>query len=140
VTRARLTRTVGFSAAHRYHRPEWTDEENHRAFGACANAPGHGHNYRCSVTVSGEVSVERGMVFDLVDFDALLHREIVSTLDHQHINLVVPEFAYGKQIPTAEALAVYLWQRLDPHLPQSVTLASVRIEEDETLHAQYDGE
>ena len=39
-----LTRKAEFSAAHYYHRPEWSAEENQRVFGKCANLNGHGHN------------------------------------------------------------------------------------------------
>ena len=139
MTTASLTRVVGFSAAHRYYRPDWTDEQNRAAFGSCTNEPGHGHNYRCAVTVCGSITNERSMVCDLTELDTLLHRHIVQPLDHQHINLVVPEFAYGATIPTAEALAAYLWKQLVPALPDGVRLERVNVEEDETLSAEYRG-
>lgn len=137
---ARLTRTVRFSAAHRYHRPDWSEAENRAAFGACANPHGHGHTYRCAVTVSGPVSEDRDMVMDLVPLDRILQDEVVAPLDHQHLNHAVPEFAFGGRIPTAEALAVYVWERIDPRLPEGVRLHCVRIEEDADLHAEYYGE
>jgi 6-pyruvoyltetrahydropterin/6-carboxytetrahydropterin synthase len=130
---ARLTRTVGFSAAHRYHRPEWSAERNAAVFGACAREHGHGHNYRCAVTVAGAVSDETGMLVDL----AQLVRE---PLDHRHLNHDVPEFAFGRQIPTAEALAVYVWRRVAARLPAGVRLEAVRIAEDDSLSAEYRGE
>lgn len=136
---ASLTRTVRFSAAHRYYRPDWSEEKNRVAFGACANEPGHGHTYHCAVTIYGPVSAERGMVMDLAALDAILRAEIVEPLDHQHINHAIPEFAYGAQIPTAEMLAVYLWHRLSPRMPAGVELMRVRVEEDETLSAEYTG-
>ena len=34
--RVTLTRRVTFAAAHRYHRPEWTEAQNRAVFGACA--------------------------------------------------------------------------------------------------------
>ena len=40
-----LTRRVTFAAAHRYRRPEWSDEQNERAFGLCARHSYHGHSY-----------------------------------------------------------------------------------------------
>ena len=139
VTIASLTRTVEFSAAHRYYRPDWTDEENRTAFGACANDHGHGHSYRCAVTVTGPLSADRSMILDLGDLDSILRMEIVEPLDHQHLNHAVPEFAYGSQIPTAEALAVYIWNRIEPRLPAGVTLTRVRVREDAWLHADYHG-
>lgn len=140
MVRARLTRVVRFSAAHRYFRPEWSPEENARAFGLCAREHGHGHNYRCAVTVTGPVADETGMVVDLAALDALLVRTVRDPLDHRHLNLDVPEFAYGRVVPTAEALAVWVWQRLEPRLPAGVRLSAVRIEEDDDLYAEYTGD
>lgn len=137
---ARLTRAVRFSAAHRYWRPDWSAERNRETFGACANEHGHGHNYRCLVTVAGPVDATTGMVMDLVALDALLAREVRDRFDHQHVNHAVPEFAYGRTIPTAEALAVHVWAHLEPHLPGDVRLVTVRIEEEPDLHAEYHGE
>jgi 6-pyruvoyltetrahydropterin/6-carboxytetrahydropterin synthase len=138
--RARLTRVTRFSAAHRYFRPDWSPEENARVFGLCAREHGHGHNYRCAVTVAGEVGGETGMVMDLAALDRLLDDEVRGPLDHRHLNLDVPAFAYGRTVPTAEALAVWVWQRLEPRLPAGVRLHAIRIEEDDDLHAEYLGE
>ncbi|MGH9794706.1 MAG: 6-carboxytetrahydropterin synthase, partial [Candidatus Acidiferrales bacterium] len=49
----RLTRKVEFSASHFYRNAEWSEEENRRVFGKCANPHGHGHNYVLEVTVEG---------------------------------------------------------------------------------------
>ena len=64
---AYLTRAVHFSASHRYHRPEWSEAENRKHFGDCALPEGHGHNYRCEVSVFGEIDPATGMVIDLGD-------------------------------------------------------------------------
>jgi 6-pyruvoyltetrahydropterin/6-carboxytetrahydropterin synthase len=137
---ARLSRVIRFSAAHRYHRPDWSAEENARVFGLCAREHGHGHNYRCAVTVRGAVSPDTGMVMDLAALDRLLATQVRDPLDHRHLNLDVPEFAYGRTIPTAEALAVWVWERLAGRLPAGITLDRVRIEEDDDLFAEYAGE
>lgn len=80
------------------------------------------------------------MVLDLADFDAILQEEVVDPLDHQHLNFVVPEFAAGTSIPTAEALAAHVWNRLVGRFPDRVTLYCVRIQEDASLAAEYYGE
>ncbi len=49
-----LTRKADFSAAHFYWNDAWSEDENHRVFGKCANRQGHGHNYTLEVTVKGE--------------------------------------------------------------------------------------
>ena len=130
-----LTRSIRFSASHRYFRPEWSEERNRETFGSCTNAPGHGHNYECVVTVSGPLDHETSMVLDLKVFDRILHDEIANRLDHQHINDAEEEFAYGKTIPTAEALAVFFFQKVAARLPEGVQLYKVRVQEDANLYA-----
>ena len=140
MTVARLTRTVTFRATHRYFRPDWSPERNTEAFGECAVAPGHDHQYQCQITVMGPVSTQTGMIVDLPLLDRLLAEEVLARFDRRHINQDVPEFAYGRAIPTGEALAVFLWKRLSARLPGGVRLDSVRVQEDPSLYAEYRGE
>jgi 6-pyruvoyltetrahydropterin/6-carboxytetrahydropterin synthase len=134
-----LTRTVGFRATHRYWKPQWTAEENRARFGWTADEPGHPHDYRCAVTVTGRLDAETGMIMDLPELDRLLAEQVVLPLDGRHINLDIPEFAYGRALPTCEALARYLFERIGPGLPRGVTLQRVSVAEDATLHADCEG-
>jgi 6-pyruvoyltetrahydropterin/6-carboxytetrahydropterin synthase len=133
-----LTRTVTFSAHHRYHIPDWSDEDNRAAFGALGAAPGHGHTYRCSATVSGPLGAD-GTILDLGVLDDILQEEVIDVLDGQHVNLVIPEFAYGRLLPTCEAMAAYLFPRLARRLPEAVHLERIRLAEDATLYADCTG-
>lgn len=133
----RLERRYRFSASHLYHRPDWSEEENRRRFGACANQPGHGHNYRLWVTVAGEVDPATGFLVDLEALDAAVHREVVSRLDHQHLNHALPEFASGEAIPSSENLITWIADRLRPALPRGVDLQGLRLAEDEDLAAEW---
>jgi 6-pyruvoyltetrahydropterin/6-carboxytetrahydropterin synthase len=137
MARATLTRTVRFAAAHRYYRPEWTEAENRRRFGACSNPHGHGHNYVLEVQVQGEIDATTGFCVDLAALDDLLAREVVARLDHQHLNHAVDEFAEGRMVPTCENIAAWLWPRIARGLPQGATLMRLRLHEDERLHVDY---
>lgn len=132
---AQLTRRVRFAAAHRYRRPDWSDEQNLAVFGACARPNYHGHTYRCSVTVEGEVDPTTGMVIDLGRLDAVLDAEVVQRFDHRNINLDVPEFADGKLVPTGENLALFIRDRVQLALGVGVRIRSVTVEEDDDLSA-----
>ncbi len=134
-----LTRIVQFQAEHHYWRPEWTEAENRAAFGAAAAAPGHGHAYRCAVTVSGPVSRETGMIMDLGLLDRILDDEVVQPLHGRHLNRDIPYFCYGGAIPTCEELAAYLYARIAPRLPGGVRLERVRVEEDPWLYGECTG-
>jgi 6-pyruvoyltetrahydropterin/6-carboxytetrahydropterin synthase len=133
----RLERRYRFSASHLYRRPEWSEEENRRRFGKCANLPGHGHNYRLYVTVEGSVDSRTGFIVDLGALDALVAGRVVEVLDHQHLNAALPEFAQGEQIPSSENLVRWIHGRLAEALPAGASLVRLRLEEDEDLAAEW---
>jgi 6-pyruvoyltetrahydropterin/6-carboxytetrahydropterin synthase len=132
-----LTRKCEFSASHFYHNPKWTDEENRRVFGKCANLNGHGHNYTLEVTVKGEVDPTTGFVIDLKELKGILNREVVDAMDHRHLNKEVPEFA--SRIPTTENIAIAIWQRLEKRL-RVAKLHRVRLYEMPDLFVDFYGE
>ena len=134
-----LTRTVGFRAVHRLYRPDWTEARNREAFGPLSDPPGHPHDYRCAITVSGTIDDRMAMVVDLAELDRIVQEEVVARLDGRHLNEDVPGLAYGQMLPTCEALAVDVYRRIAPRLPRGVTLERVRIMEDPTLYADCTG-
>jgi 6-pyruvoyltetrahydropterin/6-carboxytetrahydropterin synthase len=129
-----LVRRYRFSASHLYRRPEWSEAENRARFGKCANLPGHGHNYRLYVTVAGEIDPATGFVVDLGALDALVQEHVVERLDHQHLNVALPEFGEGGEIPSSEKLVGWIAEQLTDRLPGLVKL---RLEEDEDLAAEW---
>ena len=134
-----LTRRVRFAAAHRYHRPEWSDERNREVFGPCSNPHGHGHDYLLEVTVEGEVDPVTGFSASLDELDRVLREEVVEPLDHQHLNHAVPRFADGGSIPTTENIAIAVWDLIAPKVGRE-RLWQVRVWEDPTLYVDYRGE
>lgn len=132
-----LTRKAEFSAAHFYFNPAWSEEENERIFGKCANRKGHGHNYTLEVTVAGDPDPVSGFVVDLKQLKDILESEVISVYDHRHLNYEVPEFA--TTVPTTENIAVAIWRRLDGKIPNA-KLHRVRIYEMPDLFADFYGE
>src|ERR1700733_16291689 len=128
----RITRKVEFSAAHFYHNPNFSPEENVRVFGKCNNPHGHGHNYPLEVTVAGEPDPVTGMVLDLSELKKILEREVMQRMDHRRLNYEVPELA-GK-IPTCENVARVIWELLEPKVTQRA-LHRVRLYESADLFA-----
>ena len=137
---ASLTRRISFSAAHRYRRPDWSDEKNITVFGACAWKNFHGHSYVCDVTVSGPIDVTTGFVVDLGALDRILKEHVTDRFDHRNINLDVPEFADGKLVPTGENLARYIFERVARELPRPAMVERVTVAEDYKLSATYSQE
>jgi 6-pyruvoyltetrahydropterin/6-carboxytetrahydropterin synthase len=134
---AYLTRRVAFAAAHRYRRPEWSDEKNEEVFGACARPNFHGHTYTCDITVKNEIDEVTGFAIDLGVLDGVLDREVKQRFDHRNINVEVPEFADGRLVPTGENLARFIFDRVSASLPAPARVSSVTVAEDKTLSATY---
>jgi len=132
-----LTRKAEFSAAHYYWVDGWSEDENIRAFGKCANRNGHGHNYTLEVTVAGEVDPVSGFVVDLKALKEIMEREVVGVWDHRHLNLEIPEFKTA--LPTTENIAIAAWRRLEGKIP-GAKLQRVRVYEMPDLFADYMGE
>lgn len=134
-----LTRRASFSAAHYYWNRDWTEEENQRVFGKCANRKGHGHNYTLEVTVKGEPDATTGFVVDLKRLKTVIEERILEAWDHRHLNLETEEFR--ERIPTSENLAIAAWKRLEePVRGAGAELARVRIYETPEIFAEYRGE
>lgn len=127
-----INRRAQFSASHRYWLPELSDAENQQRFGACARAPGHGHNYELFVSMEGDLD-EHGMVLNLSDVKKVIKREVTQPLDFSFLNDAWPEFQ--ETLPTTENVARRIWQRLAPHLP----LVRIQLFEHPELWADYTG-
>ena len=132
-----LTRKAEFSAAHYYYHEAWSQEENEKVFGKCANRNGHGHNYTLEVTVAGEIDPVSGFVVDLKALKDVMEREVIQVYDHRHLNLEVPEFR--SVIPTTENIAIAIWKRLELKIV-GARLQRVRVYEMPDLFADYCGE
>ena len=132
-----LTSRVTFAAAHRYHRPDWSDAENERVFGLCARPNFHGHSYVCDVTVRGEIDPVTGMLVDLGLLDRVLAAEVRDRFDHRNINLDIPEFADGKLVPTGENVARFIFERVQRGLSGTAKVTEVTVAEDATLRCTY---
>jgi 6-pyruvoyltetrahydropterin/6-carboxytetrahydropterin synthase len=127
-----INRRAEFSASHRYWLPELSELSNFEQFGACAKAPGHGHNYVLYVSMLGELDAY-GMVLNLSEVKKVIQREVTDQLDFSYLNDAWPEFQNA--LPTCENLARLIWKRLSPHLP----LLSIQLYEHPRLWAEYKG-
>ena len=111
-----VTRRAHFNAAHRLFNPAWSDAENVRVFGPCANANAHGHNYNLDVSVIGDVDLETGYVIDIKQLKDVIEARVLSRFDHKHLNLDVADF---KDLnPTAENIVMVCWRLLAPAIPK----------------------
>lgn len=131
-----VTRREHFNAAHRLYNPAWSDAENARVFGPCANPNYHGHNYDIDVSVSGGVDPATGYVVDIKTLKDLIEAHVLRRMDHKNLNLDVPEFAATN--PTAENIVVQCWRWLTPVIPVGRLVRIVLWETDRNV-VEYTG-
>ncbi len=73
----------------------------------------HGHSYRLDVTIAGPLQTQgsaQGMVLDFDKLSSLVKPLVIERLDHASLNDVLPN-------PTAEHIALWIWNELAPQLP-----------------------
>jgi 6-pyruvoyltetrahydropterin/6-carboxytetrahydropterin synthase len=134
--RVTVCRKEHFNAAHRLHNPAWTEEQNNAVFGQCSNPNYHGHNYELIVKLTGAVDPETGYVYDMKHLSDLMKEEVVSKFDHKNLNLDTEEF---RQLnPTAENIAVVIWNKLRDKISPDYELA-VTLYETERNFVEYNG-
>ena len=131
-----LGRRYRFSASHRLHSRQLSEEENRRVYGKCNNPHGHGHNYVVEVSVSGTVDPATGMIANLVDLDSFVEREVIEPFDHKLLNEDLA--AFRENVPTTENVCKEIYQRLK-HFPKA-KLERVRVEETSNNTFEYAGE
>jgi 6-pyruvoyltetrahydropterin/6-carboxytetrahydropterin synthase len=128
-----LVRVLRIRAHHRYWRNDWSQERNVEVFGALSES--HPHDYRIEVAVMGEPGPHSGFLVDLAHFDAIL-AETLSPFRGGDLNESIPEVREGKILPSTEAIASWLWVRLEGKLPDGITLRRVAVWESGELGAE----
>ena len=118
-----VSRKAHFNAADRLYRKDWTNEKNDAVFGKCNNPNFHGHNYELIVSVTGNIDPETGFVIDVKILSDLIKEHVENAFDHKNLNLDLPEFADLN--PTAENIAVVIWNKLRNHINASMELEVV---------------
>lgn len=129
-----VVRREHFNAAHRLYHPQWSDEKNAATFGKCSLPHYHGHNYELEVRVSGEIDPETGFVMDLKLLSDLVNDMIVERFDHKNLNVDTEEFRTLN--PTAENIAVVIYDLLRPHIKPDLDLF-IRLYETPRNYVEY---
>lgn len=96
-----LRKTFQFEAAHLLPRLP----ESHK----CRRL--HGHSFQAEVVVAGPCDPTLGWVMDYADVSAAF-KPLWEMLDHSYLNEIP-----GLENPTSENIAVWIWERLKPRLP-----------------------
>jgi 6-pyruvoyltetrahydropterin/6-carboxytetrahydropterin synthase len=131
-----VSRRYQFAAAHVLRQPAWSDADNERIYGKCANANGHGHNYGLEVTIAGPVNAETGRIIEPERLDEIVRRRVLERFDHGMLN---QDALFEGVVPTAENIATVVHEQLEGELtgPGGMRLLRVRIVETQRNHFDY---
>ncbi|HMT97636.1 MAG TPA: 6-carboxytetrahydropterin synthase, partial [Ferruginibacter sp.] len=94
----------------------------------------HGHNYELEVKLAGPINPETGFVMDMKALSDLIQQEIIERFDHKNLNVECMEFKNLN--PTAEHIALVIYQILRPHIHAALKL-SVRLYETPRNFVEY---
>ena len=130
----RVSQKFEFSASHRLHNPQFSEDENHTAFGKCNNPHGHGHNYEVQVTIKGDPDAN-GMIMPMPAFERIVKETIIERFDHRNLNLEVSEFRNLN--PTVENIAMVIYRLLKPALTGGAQLHGVTVWETPKTWCEY---
>lgn len=91
----------------------------------------HGHTYHLTLYVTGDIIKTEGWILDFSDLKAIA-LPVISMLDHTLLNNIS-----GLENPTAELLAIWIWQQLKPLLSG---LSKIELKETPASGVIYEGE
>lgn len=127
----RVTRRYRFSASHRLHSPQLSEDANRELYGKCNNTYGHGHDYVLEVSVRGPVDETTGQVINYRVLDGMVADRVLKLFDHANLNIQVEEFS--DSVPTTENVAGEIARRLRHQwtqaFPSEVQLEKIRLHE-----------
>lgn len=110
-----ITKEFIFDSAHKL---DWHQ-------GKCKNL--HGHTYRLQVAAKGEIN-KNGVIMDFVDLKEIVNNLVIDRIDHKFLNDILEN-------PTAENLAVWIWDQLKLKL----NLSEIQLWETPTSYVTYKG-
>ena len=91
----------------------------------------HGHSFKITITVTGEINGHTGFVMDFADIDSAFS-PIHEIIDHAYLNDIK-----GLDNPSSENLCRWIWPKLKNSL---VGLKKIEIKETESTGCIYKGE
>lgn len=123
-----------FAAMHKLWNEKFSDEENFRVFGKCANPTGHGHNYTTEVVVKLPLD---NQTFKIADYQKTVKENFLDIVDHKNLNGDVEYFKDNN--PTVENIAKLAWLKLNDKFENS-KLHKITIWETDKTFCSYCGD
>lgn len=127
-----------FNAAYQLQNPHWDQETNQKVFGEIEGKPAfQGHNYNLQVELTGDIDTQKGEVFSKSQLATLVKKNIENRFDHKNLYLDLDDFK--DTVPTAEMMALRIWEILRSLIDNRYTLRVV-VNEDNKNAAAFSGD
>lgn len=91
----------------------------------------HGHTYHLTVFIEGPLEENLEWVMDFAELKKNIE-PVINSIDHKLLNDI-----HGLENPTCEKIAVWLWNKIKPFIPQ---LIKIQLNETPTSGVVYEGE
>jgi len=95
----------------------------------CKNV--HGHTYHLTIYIKNKVDPNYGWVMDFNDIKNIV-KPVIDRIDHQLLNDIT-----GLENPTAENMAIWLWNQIKPQL---AWLSKIELRETPSSGVIYEGD
>ena len=121
-----------FAATHMLWNKSFSEQENFKLFGKCANPAGHGHNYIVEVTVKAKPGD-----LCIADYEKIVDENLVKIVDHKNLNVDVPYFS--NVLPTVENIVCFAWKKLNGKF-KNAKLHCITVWETDKTYCSYYGD
>ncbi len=130
-----VTRRYRFPAAHVLRSDAFSEAENARLYGKCANPNGHGHDYGLEVTLAGPLDPCTAAIFPVEELDILVRERILARLGHRLLN---EDPWFQEAVPTAENIALAVRRELSEALAGNSSARVLRVRLHETRRNTFE--
>jgi 6-pyruvoyltetrahydropterin/6-carboxytetrahydropterin synthase len=103
------------------------------AMGNGSKEPAHSHNWVVVAEVSSETLDDAGIIMDFCRLEDMVD-EVVGEFDNARLEGIG---YFRRNNPSAENVAKYVYEKLEPQLPDDVKLVWVRVVEDRGCSAKF---
>ncbi|OQW47530.1 MAG: hypothetical protein A4S09_15095 [Proteobacteria bacterium SG_bin7] len=111
-----LSKRFYLHALHNLNNPDWSDEENIRAFGKCYRL--HGHDFKIESMFKGEPDKETGFLIHPDKFDSVIYEKIIDPYQGRNLNVLLPN-------PSGEGLSIAFYEILKKEFGEKLVSVSV---------------
>ncbi len=111
-----LTKKFYLHALHNLNNPDWSDEENTRAFGKCYRL--HGHDFKIEVTFRGEPDSTTGFLIHPDEMESIVNEKLIKPYHGRNLNELLKN-------PSGEGLSIAFYEILKKEFGEKLVCVGI---------------